>query len=230
MAANILFLSDLHFSRTKVDKSLLEKCSQLYIEAIGGLDEKWKPQIVAIAGDIGYEGSEDDYQFFTDTFLRPLLGTLEIGFDHVVTCPGNHDKDDSRFLSRDEKSAEAKWKLAKDAEESDYKKEIFKGYRTLCNEQKFVLDEYSIEPFQNYINFLKNNGIDDFDTTEYDYVAEGDAKYLYGHRKVEGIDFYCYNSAWDCLHHDKNDKGNLRIGPVASKAELRRDNAIAISI
>lgn len=223
---NILFLSDLHFTRSDASLAIvLQECANAYIKKMEELDDMWKPQIVAIAGDIGYRGAEDDYQFFTDAFFTSLLETLKINPDHVVACPGNHDKDDSRLPDREENT----WKTTSNIEEHA-KKYFFKWYRATCNEQRFIMDDFAITPFQNYISFLIKNGVKPFDTSIFDYTTVGNAEYLYGHRRIDGIDFYCYNSAWDCLHDDKQDKGNLRIGPVSRNIEEKPNNSFAISM
>ena len=67
---NILFLSDLHFTKRDEDYArALEECARSYINIIGTLDAAWKPQIVAIAGDIGFTGAAEDYAFFNEKFF-----------------------------------------------------------------------------------------------------------------------------------------------------------------
>lgn len=231
-SVNILFLSDLHFTKKDEEHAKdLEECAKWYIDAISMVDEAWKPQIVAIAGDIGFFGAAADYQFFSEAFLLPLLEKLNIPLDHVIMCPGNHDKDDSRFPKRAPEGIS--WWDTEELESpqfSKFKDSVYKSYRSDCNTQKFVLDTYAVAPFQNYINFLKEQGIPAFDITKFDYAAVEGAEYLYGYRNIDGIDFYCYNSAWDCLHNDKMDKGNLRIGPVRRRTDTKSANQFIISL
>lgn len=240
---NILFLSDLHFTRTKKKHAEIyardiEECAKCYVDTVSGLDKEWKPQIIAIAGDIGYYGAAEDYQFFKEKFLLPLMDKLGISVDHIIMCPGNHDKDDSHLPLRGDTPAEIDWFDIKEIENpnvaSSVKKTFYTGYRTSCNMQRFVLDKYAVKPFNNYINFLKEMGIPAFDITRYDYdrddIQTDDCEYLYGYRHIEGIDFYCYNSAWDCLHYDKNDKGNLRIGPVKNMGATDDGHKLTISL
>lgn len=240
-SVNILFLSDLHFTKKKVDRAkdyakTLEECAKWYVNAVSGVKEDWKPQIIAIAGDIGYYGAAEDYQFFSETFLLPLMERLGISKDHVIMCPGNHDKDDSHIPLRSDSSVEVSWQNVQEIEkfEHNFKEMFYNGYRTSCNTQRFVLDTYALAPFQNYISFLKEQGIPAFDITKYDYDKiddkTDDAKYLYGHRNIDGINFYCYNSAWDCLHYDKRDKGNLRIGPVRDRMVAKDERQFTISL
>lgn len=225
---NILFLSDLHFKNSDLSYAqMLKDCSSAYIKTICSLPETWKPQVVAIAGDIGFTGDKSDYEYFDQVFFSPLLDGLGVDCSHVVLCPGNHDKDDSRIPYRDEQSGLVSWMDVKKIDGYDQKMQrlIYEGYRAMCTKKRFVLDDYAIRPFQNYINFLKNREIPFFDISKYDYKLQEDqiqenASYLYGYRSVEGIDFYVYNSAWDCLHNDNNDKGNLRIGPVRQTIDL----------
>ena len=230
---NILFLSDLHFTRADTDHAkVLEECSRRYINTVGAVDTLWRPHIVAIAGDIGFSGDSEDYTFFNEAFFSPLLEKLGINRDHVVMCPGNHDKNDSRIPIRNDESGAVSWMDVSSIEKLNYKSIVYSGYRSNCNTQSFVLDQYAVEPFQNYISFLKEQGIPPFDISNFDSaspIVDG-AEYLYGYRNIDGIDFYAYNSAWDCLHNDKKDKGNLRIGPVRHISDRRDDNTIAISL
>lgn len=240
-SVNILFLSDLHFTKEKIGHAkdyarTLEECAKWYIDAVSGVNEDWKPQIIVITGDIGYYGAVSDYQFFGETFLLPLIDKLGIPMDHVIMCPGNHDKDDSRIPLRSVSSTDVSWYDVKQIEglEHNLKEMFYNGYRANCNTQRFVLDTYAIAPFQNYINFLKAQGIPEFDISKYDYDKTDDktddAKYLYGYRNIDGVDFYCYNSAWDCFHYDKRDKGNLRIGPVRDRTATKDEHQFTISM
>lgn len=240
-SVNILFLSDLHFTKKEVGHAkdyavALEECAKWYIDAVCGVNKDWKPQIIAIAGDIGYYGATEDYQFFSEIFLLPLMEKLGIPADHIVMCPGNHDKDDSYIPLRGGSSEGVSLQDVKQIEgfDQNLKKMFYDGYRATCNTQRFVLDTFAVAPFQNYIDFLKEQGVPAFDITKYDYDKNDDktddAKYLYGYRNIDGIDFYCYNSAWDCLHYDKQDKGNLRIGPVRSRAVAKDSRQFTISM
>ncbi len=230
---NILFLSDLHFTQT-IDETYaqdIEECAKRYVDFVGAIGNGWKPQIVAIAGDIGYYGTAEDYKFFKEKFLLPLMESLEISVDHIIMCPGNHDKDDS-YLLFEETRFNIKELDENPAVQSSFKNFVYAGYRADCKKQ-FILNSDAVEPFDNYIKFLQEMGIPAFDITKYDYKedaakAEG-CEYLYGYRCIEGIDFYCYNSAWDCFHYDKKDKGNLRIGPVKNST-TEDDHKLAISL
>ena len=224
---NILFLSDLHFKSREKDPDYAQKlkeCSKIYIDGIRSLPPEWKPQIVAIAGDIGYEGKAEDYSFFDEAFFSPLVDCLGIDISDVILCPGNHDKDDSRFPDRTEEQ-NVSWRNAASEE-----KIVFKGYRAECREKRFVLDSFAVEPFQNYIDFLREKGIPEFNVDMYDYPKNEYASFLYGYRHIKGLDFYVYNSAWDCLHYDKMDKGNLRIGPIRRATSIDGKQSFSISL
>ena len=233
---NILLLSDLHF--LKDHETELVDLSQKYIEAIGGLTKDWKPSIIAIAGDIGFSGAKEDYDFFAEAFFQPLIKLLEIEPDHVIACPGNHDKDDSCIAKRINNEDSVTWNNIKDLQDENEREEQCYYYRLMCKNQVFILDDNAVKPFINYINFLKEQGIKPFDIPA--VVGSKPAakrkkepngsEYLYGHREIEGIDFYCYNSAWDCLHYDKEDYGNLRIGPVEDRDGIKPKGKLAISL
>ncbi len=233
---NILLMSDLHFSKGHEDE--LIELSEQYKDAILGLDENWKPNIIAIAGDIGFSGAEEDYTFFAETFFEPLIKILEIKPDHVIACPGNHDKNDSCIAMRSKNKDSVTWKCINNLKTEKTREKHCYHYRLMCKDQVFILDDYAVKPFVNYINFLKSQGIKPFDIPTDDgnrpvakRKKEPDgSEYLYGHREIEGIDFYCYNSAWDCLHYDKEDYGNLRIGPVEDRDGIKPKGQLAISL
>lgn len=128
----ILFLSDLHFKKTDEDYAKkLKECSSVYIESIGNLDSTWRPQIVAIAGDIGFTGAKGDYEFFDEVFFTPLMNRLGIDSSHIILCPGNHDKDDTRVPYRSDESETASWTDIKKIEkiDQDVKETFYEGYR-----------------------------------------------------------------------------------------------------
>ena len=96
----ILHLTDLHFGweggpnqqtlqaqRTNC-LNALHKALQKLIADPG--NENWKPDIVAITGDLGWKGAPSDYALLRK-WLDGLLQGLGLGYDSVVVCPGNHD-------------------------------------------------------------------------------------------------------------------------------------------
>lgn len=86
-------ISDMHFrgfqsfTRKELADCLLDAARE-------NLGRGWKPDFVAISGDIAYSADQGQYSDAT-CFLDELLQTLELERDSVSMCPGNHDIDRS---------------------------------------------------------------------------------------------------------------------------------------
>ncbi|MFN9047691.1 MAG: metallophosphoesterase family protein, partial [Planctomyces sp.] len=98
----ILHLTDLHFGweggpNAETLKAQRTNCLNALHTALKKLvadssNTHWKPDIVAITGDLGWKGAAADY-LLLNKWLEPLLQDLQLGHDSVVVCPGNHDID-----------------------------------------------------------------------------------------------------------------------------------------
>ncbi|MFM7834609.1 MAG: metallophosphoesterase family protein, partial [Planctomycetaceae bacterium] len=99
-ATVILHLTDLHFGweggqnaptliaqRTNCLNALRESLKKL---ATDNSNSHWKPDIVAITGDLGWKGAAADYKALKK-WLDPLLKTFGLKYSDVVVCPVNHD-------------------------------------------------------------------------------------------------------------------------------------------
>jgi 3',5'-cyclic AMP phosphodiesterase CpdA len=96
----VLHLTDLHFgceAKNSHGRSsgLDERKNRLrkLTESLGKLAKQqpdWRPQVVAITGDIGWKGIDDDYQLAKE-WLDELLQHLGLSYSQVVVCAGNHD-------------------------------------------------------------------------------------------------------------------------------------------
>lgn len=97
----VLHISDLHFG-IENDKSEKTKYVRLRqnemltslmktIQDIINETPDWKPNIIAVSGDISWTGQPEEYQLYKDKFAIPLANMLNIDLDHIITCPGNHD-------------------------------------------------------------------------------------------------------------------------------------------
>lgn len=86
-------ISDMHFrgfqsfNRKELANCLLDAARENFAKG-------WKPDFVAISGDIAYSADQGQYSDAT-CFLEELLQTLELDRDRVSMCPGNHDIDRS---------------------------------------------------------------------------------------------------------------------------------------
>ena len=90
----ILHLSDLHFgyepASDPVSTAQAQRSNTLnaLLDALNRLDSAWKPDMVAITGDIGWKGVEADYAL-AEEWLSKLLKTLGLTPDKLIMCAGN---------------------------------------------------------------------------------------------------------------------------------------------
>ena len=97
----VLHISDLHFG-IENDKSEATKHVRLRqremlnslietIKSIVSETPEWKPDVIAVSGDISWTGQADEYKLYKQEFADPISLALDIKSDHIITCPGNHD-------------------------------------------------------------------------------------------------------------------------------------------
>ncbi len=88
-----LHISDIHFGGFEsVSGAQLSEC--ILDAARENVGRGWKPDFIAISGDIAHSADLGQYSNAT-CFLDRLLQTLELERDRVSMCPGNHDVDRS---------------------------------------------------------------------------------------------------------------------------------------
>jgi predicted MPP superfamily phosphohydrolase len=139
---NILHLSDLHFGIEQSDKisvtALARRENTLagLLKILSELEPDWKPNIVAISGDIGWKCREGDYQQ-AETWLDQLVKIVDVGTKEVVIAAGNHDID--RIKTKGMKAPTS----AKEADD----------WLQIENLDNFV------RPFETFISFSKKMGI-----------------------------------------------------------------------
>ncbi|MFC1979490.1 metallophosphoesterase family protein [Chloroflexota bacterium] len=86
-------VSDMHFGGIHpLDRR--ELADYIRDTAKENLEKGWKPDFVAISGDIAYSAEQGQYSDAI-CFLDELLQILELQPDRVSMCPGNHDIDRS---------------------------------------------------------------------------------------------------------------------------------------
>lgn len=191
---NILHLSDIHFGMEKVDNKItssdvekrnliLSKISSNILE----LGEFWKPDIIAISGDIGWKASVKDYNLATN-WINELLGSLKLKSEDIILCPGNHD------INRKIAKTLTLFKDSKIADEM------------LSNE---MVNHFCV-PFMNYTDFCMNNNFVPFTNGRTLNNSNDVSRYLFGYRIYKNICFIGLNSAWCC--RGDSDSGNLWLG------------------
>ena len=180
---NILHLSDLHFGMEKSEKIPATAVDQRnntlkeLIKTLAAVDKKWKPDVVAISGDIGWKGLKKDYTKAEKWLIKDLLSTLGLPPEKLVVCPGNHDLDRNETIGMlpppSEKEAD-EWLQAEH------------------------LKKFS-EPFKPFSAFCKNIKIK---TPELGTTTN----YLTGIIDMDSFRFVVLNSAWFCRGDEDKDK------------------------
>ena len=94
----ILHLGDIRYG-WKGPRNLYEKAHKKAWQALintfrdNVIKDIGKPDIIAICGDIAYSGTREEYEQCHAEFIEPLLETVGISKEYLLTCPGNHDSD-----------------------------------------------------------------------------------------------------------------------------------------
>lgn len=108
----ILHISDLHFGIENAVHSQSKYVGIRQKEMLNSLvetlcDEKiitnrWKPQVIAISGDIAWSGQATEYELYKSAFVKQIVERVGIPSDHIIACPGNHDiiRDNVEEVSR----------------------------------------------------------------------------------------------------------------------------------
>lgn len=108
----ILHISDLHFGiendETDKTKHIRFRQREMLEDLIATLKDlvndspEWKPDVVAISGDIAWTGKTEEYQLYHKEFVSPIATEFGINPKHFITCPGNHDiiRDKVKGLNR----------------------------------------------------------------------------------------------------------------------------------
>jgi predicted MPP superfamily phosphohydrolase len=90
-----LHLSDFHFHSTASqprDRVLKSLCADLEESISNG----WKPDFVAVTGDLAYSGDRDQLSRAWD-YLRRILAICNLPKQQLFVVPGNHDVIDRRI-------------------------------------------------------------------------------------------------------------------------------------
>lgn len=187
---NILHLSDLHFgyNGTK-DATMYHQAAIKEMEKeLHSIPEKYpdyKPDIIAVTGDIGWNALKTDYDQAA-VFLKDLMNIYGLSPGDVILCPGNHDID-------------------RESNDGLYN---IKTYEESLKYLSLDRVRSRAAPFKAYAEFSKALGIPSLKNG-----AESDSAgllpYLYGHRQIKGVKFYVFNSAWNV--REKKEK-NMWLG------------------
>ncbi|QDV51543.1 metallophosphoesterase family protein [Gimesia fumaroli] len=212
---NILHLTDLHIGgeRTDIARAQFNNAVDALYHCLESIkneprgeaaNDDWRPQMIAISGDIAYSGSMEEFRDAGKLISR-ICQLFNLDSKSVVLCPGNHDRNTRRVsgITYPGSSHEADDWLAP---------------------ENFVIDKKNDAaaplsiPFQNFYRFcdsskfLKPEGLSGLE-------------YLTGvcqPSTQKGLDFIVLNSSWFCKPKG-NDIRNLWLGlPLLEKMQSSR--------
>lgn len=116
----VLHVSDLHFGiendkseKTKYvrlrQKEMIKSLVNTIIDIVNQSPD-WKPNVIAISGDIAWSGKKEEYQLYKDYFVTPISEALGISDKYIITCPGNHDiiRERAKRISRYQKDVKGR--------------------------------------------------------------------------------------------------------------------------
>ncbi len=186
---NLLHLSDLHFGveasldYTDTAKAQRKNTLDALIKTLQELDTEWRPDVVVISGDIGWQGVQEDYQEAKAWLEEKLLKELGLTPKDLVVCAGNHDINRKLTFGMKPPSSSKEADVWLAIENLDNFLRPFKAFETFCVDLKIPELNIGKEPF-----------------------------YFIGHRnlKAKGLRFVVLNSAW--FARGGEDKDKLWIG------------------
>ncbi len=185
---NVLHLSDLHFGVESLQvhsaTALAQRKNTLdgLINKLKDIDSKWKPHIVAISGDIGWSGCDEDYVKAGKWVEEELLKNLGLNVNDLVVCAGNHD--------------------------IDLKKTKYNVLPLTSEDADDCLSIENLEHFPGPFDSYKNKFCQDVKIPQ--LSIDNKKNNLIGQRVLKDLRFVVLNSAWFC--RGDGDRGRLWIG------------------
>ena len=171
MTGNIIFLhlSDLHFGdQNETNSAKRTNTLNKLLLTLKKLPTAWKPQSIAISGDIGWHGLENDYNI-AESWLMELLKTLDLTANDIIPAPGNHDINLKIAAATAVPAGHIKADELLDLDFLESVSVPFKGFEDFCKKMK-------IPPL----------------------TMGSKSSYLAGSRVHNGITWLVLNSAWFC--------------------------------
>lgn len=109
---NLLHLSDLHFGYDRDATARRQRAEALdgLLDIVAGLDAASRPHLIAISGDLTYQGKPAGYTELATWLTEKLLPAAGLAAQDLIVCPGNHDIDRKKtkfFIARTQIPAEA---------------------------------------------------------------------------------------------------------------------------
>ncbi len=183
---NILHLSDLHFGYDKdaTARGQRTESLDLLVKELKNLDAAWKPDILAISGDLTWQGRPTGYKELTKWLRQKLFPATGLTAADCIVCPGNHDIDREAAKYLTDRTSDAKR-----ADDLLRPEGLSRGFAP---------------PFAAFEKFARNLRIPA-------PVLHGKPNHLAGVRDLKGIRFVCANSAWFC-RDSRTDRSQLWLG------------------
>ncbi|EEM08341.1 hypothetical protein bmyco0003_49370 [Bacillus pseudomycoides] len=169
---NILHISDLHFGmeseKAETQKAQRDNALKEMINTLSKLEDKDRPHIVVISGDIAWQGKESAYSIASE-WISDLLNIFNIGMEELVVCAGNHDINRNKTMGMNP---------PKNSTEAD-------EWLSVEHLENFI------RPFEAFEKFCEGIGIPKLSIGSKEFN-------LVGQREIHGIKFVVLNSAWFC--------------------------------
>jgi predicted MPP superfamily phosphohydrolase len=123
----ILHISDLHindsggesFDRKVVLDPLIRRVAK-------DLEKGFRPEMVAVTGDIAFKGVTNEYEL-AKGFFDDLLKALELGGERLFIVPGNHDLNRKKYRPKDIPVYDNMRELNTELEDDDFRSDLLKG-------------------------------------------------------------------------------------------------------
>ncbi len=178
----ILHLSDFHFKPGKKTKARQEKIIEKITDKLRSLP---KIDIIIFSGDLVHSGErKGDFLKAKELLLDSLSSKLDVAYDKIFVCPGNHDVNRKEVV-------ESVINFIDDKRTND-------DLNTILKKTDY---QHSCTPIANFLSFAKDHLLD--------YKDKSDALYFVYNRKIGGkkVGIISINSAWRAV--GKNDNNNL---------------------
>jgi len=175
----ILHLTDIHFGWEGDNPSELanrQVCLDGMLAELKNVESSWKPTIICLSGDIGWQGKKSDY-VEAKKWLDVLLTTCGLTYNELVVCAGNHDVIRSKAQ-----------KLPRPASTNDADKVL-----------EPPIAEHFEGPFSQFIEFCNGANLPSLRFGDYN-------SQLVGERIINGLRFVVLNSAWFSKNDDDKEK------------------------
>jgi predicted MPP superfamily phosphohydrolase len=198
MTLNILHISDVHFSASKLKD--FEFVRDALLKDLPAQIENVRPHLVIFSGDIVHAGGkDDDFYLAHQQLVEPVLKLINLPADRFFIVPGNHDVD------RDE--------VRNDPVSED-------GQFTSLSSREALnafIDQRIKKPKETFY-FSRLNKFNEYRQMAMDAPYIRDTHFFTTHKlKIDdtNVGIACLNSAWRSTGEEDRDYGRLLIGERA---------------